>query len=89
MGVRTYDHATDNAFIMRAALMWTVNNLPANGMASRWSTSEVMGCLLIVLILNYTTKSTNQTSNSKGLGCALDGGHETNLSELVWNVPSP
>ncbi|KAL0405749.1 UNVERIFIED_CONTAM: hypothetical protein Slati_3888800 [Sesamum latifolium] len=34
VGVRTYDHATDNEFIMRAALMWTVNDLPAYGMAS-------------------------------------------------------
>ncbi|KAL0329072.1 UNVERIFIED_CONTAM: hypothetical protein Sradi_4893900 [Sesamum radiatum] len=28
VGVRTYDHAADWAFIMRAALMWTVNDLP-------------------------------------------------------------
>ncbi|KAL0301655.1 UNVERIFIED_CONTAM: hypothetical protein Sradi_6442300 [Sesamum radiatum] len=32
-GVRTYDHATDNTFIMRVALMWTMNDLPAYGMA--------------------------------------------------------
>ncbi|KAK4381633.1 hypothetical protein Sango_2948400 [Sesamum angolense] len=30
----------------------------------------------------------DQTSKSKGLGCALDGGHETNLCGMVWNVPS-
>ncbi|KAL0451415.1 UNVERIFIED_CONTAM: hypothetical protein Slati_1119600 [Sesamum latifolium] len=42
--VRTYDHATDNEFIMRAALMWTVNDLPAYGMASGWSTAGLMGC---------------------------------------------
>ncbi|KAL0310268.1 UNVERIFIED_CONTAM: hypothetical protein Scaly_2944500 [Sesamum calycinum] len=35
VGVRTYDHAMDRAFIMRAALMWTVNDLPTYGMASR------------------------------------------------------
>ncbi|KAL0337718.1 UNVERIFIED_CONTAM: hypothetical protein Scaly_2046900 [Sesamum calycinum] len=34
VGVRTYGHAMDRAFIMRAALMWTVNDLPAYGMAS-------------------------------------------------------
>ncbi|KAL0310475.1 UNVERIFIED_CONTAM: hypothetical protein Scaly_2924800 [Sesamum calycinum] len=34
VGVRTYDHATNNVFIMRAALMWTVNELPTYGMAS-------------------------------------------------------
>ncbi|KAL0282219.1 UNVERIFIED_CONTAM: hypothetical protein Sradi_7267900, partial [Sesamum radiatum] len=44
--VRTYDHATDRAFIMRAALMWTVNDLPAYRMASRWSTEGVMGYLI-------------------------------------------
>ncbi|KAK4403217.1 hypothetical protein Sango_1062400 [Sesamum angolense] len=31
MGVRMYDHAMDNAFIMRAALIWTVNDLPPMG----------------------------------------------------------
>ncbi|KAK4391391.1 hypothetical protein Sango_1916900 [Sesamum angolense] len=30
----------------------------------------------------------DQTSKSKGLGCALDDGYETNLCGLVWNVPS-
>ncbi|KAK4381349.1 putative mitochondrial protein [Sesamum angolense] len=44
VGVRMYEQATDNAFIMRAALMWTVNDLPACGMASRWSIARVMRC---------------------------------------------
>ncbi|KAL0440399.1 UNVERIFIED_CONTAM: hypothetical protein Slati_2522900 [Sesamum latifolium] len=44
VGVRTYAHATDNEFIMREALMWTVNDLPAYGMASRLSTAGVMEC---------------------------------------------
>ncbi|KAL0411462.1 UNVERIFIED_CONTAM: hypothetical protein Slati_3735900 [Sesamum latifolium] len=44
VGVRTYNHATENKFIMQAALMWTVNDLLAYGMASRWSTAGVMGC---------------------------------------------
>ncbi|KAL0329087.1 UNVERIFIED_CONTAM: hypothetical protein Sradi_4895400 [Sesamum radiatum] len=43
VGVRTYKHATDRAFIMREALMWTVNELPAYGMASGWGTARVMG----------------------------------------------
>ncbi|KAK4382522.1 hypothetical protein Sango_2728500 [Sesamum angolense] len=33
-GVRTYDHATDKAFMVWAALMWTVNDLPAYAMVS-------------------------------------------------------
>ncbi|KAK4406486.1 hypothetical protein Sango_0655100 [Sesamum angolense] len=44
MGVRTYDHATNKVLIMRAALMWTVNDLPAYEMASGWSTMGVMVC---------------------------------------------
>ncbi|KAL0342885.1 UNVERIFIED_CONTAM: hypothetical protein Sangu_1175900 [Sesamum angustifolium] len=43
VGVKTYDHAMDRAFMMRAALMWTVNNLLAFGIASGWSTVGVMG----------------------------------------------
>ncbi|KAK4384311.1 hypothetical protein Sango_3073800 [Sesamum angolense] len=44
VGMRMYDHATDRAFMMRAALMWTVNDLLVYGMASGWSTAGVMGC---------------------------------------------
>ncbi|KAL0419032.1 UNVERIFIED_CONTAM: hypothetical protein Sradi_1316700 [Sesamum radiatum] len=44
MGVRTYDHATDWAFMIRAALMWTMNDLPAYGVTSGWNTTGVMGC---------------------------------------------
>ncbi|KAL0345547.1 UNVERIFIED_CONTAM: hypothetical protein Sradi_4386000 [Sesamum radiatum] len=44
MGVRMYNHAMNNAFIMCAALMWTVNGLPAYGMAFGWSTGGIMGC---------------------------------------------
>ncbi|KAL0339374.1 UNVERIFIED_CONTAM: hypothetical protein Sangu_1459500 [Sesamum angustifolium] len=44
VGVRMYDHATDWDFMMQAALMWTVNDLPAYGMASGWSTVGVMKC---------------------------------------------
>ncbi|KAK4383083.1 hypothetical protein Sango_2812100 [Sesamum angolense] len=44
VGVLTYDNAKDETFMMRAALMWIVNDLPAYGMASGWSTTGVMGC---------------------------------------------
>ncbi|KAK4389778.1 hypothetical protein Sango_2314800 [Sesamum angolense] len=44
VGVRTHNHVTNQAFMMRAALMWTVNDLPAYGMASRWSTAGIIGC---------------------------------------------
>ncbi|KAL0373220.1 UNVERIFIED_CONTAM: hypothetical protein Scaly_1003600, partial [Sesamum calycinum] len=39
VGVLTHDHATNQAFMMRATLMWTVNYLSAYGMASGWSTT--------------------------------------------------
>ncbi|KAL0329355.1 UNVERIFIED_CONTAM: hypothetical protein Sradi_4922200 [Sesamum radiatum] len=32
--------------MMHATLMWTVNDLPAYGMVSRWSTTSVLGCLV-------------------------------------------
>ncbi|KAL0340113.1 UNVERIFIED_CONTAM: hypothetical protein Sradi_4528100 [Sesamum radiatum] len=44
VGVRTHDHATNQAFMMRVALMWTVNDLPAYEMASGWSTVGIIGC---------------------------------------------
>ncbi|KAL0278016.1 UNVERIFIED_CONTAM: hypothetical protein Sradi_7304200 [Sesamum radiatum] len=44
VGVLTHDHATNQAFMMRAAWMWTINHLPAYGMASGWSTAGIMGC---------------------------------------------
>ncbi|KAL0292430.1 UNVERIFIED_CONTAM: hypothetical protein Scaly_2590300 [Sesamum calycinum] len=39
IGVLMHDHATNQRFMMRAVLMWTVNNLPIYGMASGWSTA--------------------------------------------------
>ncbi|KAL0427820.1 UNVERIFIED_CONTAM: hypothetical protein Slati_2956800 [Sesamum latifolium] len=44
VGCQMCDNAKDETFTMRAALMWIVNDLPAYGMASRWSTAGVMGC---------------------------------------------
>ncbi|KAL0410928.1 UNVERIFIED_CONTAM: hypothetical protein Slati_3682500 [Sesamum latifolium] len=44
VGVRTYNHATDNEIIMLAVLMWIVNDLLAYEMASGCSTARVMGC---------------------------------------------
>ncbi|KAK4381879.1 hypothetical protein Sango_2924600 [Sesamum angolense] len=45
--VKTHDHATDD-FVMRTTLMWTVNDLPAYGMAFRWSTAGVRRDLKII-----------------------------------------
>ncbi|KAL0395440.1 UNVERIFIED_CONTAM: hypothetical protein Slati_4510200 [Sesamum latifolium] len=41
---RSHVIARDETFAMRAALMWIVNDLPAYGMASGWSSVGVMEC---------------------------------------------
>jgi len=41
-GVRTYDISMRQNFLMRAALMWKVNDFPALGMLSGWSTHGVL-----------------------------------------------
>ncbi|KAL0288409.1 UNVERIFIED_CONTAM: hypothetical protein Sangu_2658800 [Sesamum angustifolium] len=40
IGVLMHIHATNKAFMMRVVMMWTVNDLPACGMAYRWTTAE-------------------------------------------------
>src|SRR4051812_38091597 len=44
VGLRTYDVAKKNFFDIRAALMWTINDFPAYGMLSGWSTHEKLSC---------------------------------------------
>ncbi|KAL0458646.1 UNVERIFIED_CONTAM: hypothetical protein Slati_0491800 [Sesamum latifolium] len=44
VGAQTYDASRKEFFMMRAALMWTVNDFPAYGMLSSWSTAGIMGC---------------------------------------------
>ncbi|XP_070033241.1 uncharacterized protein [Nicotiana tomentosiformis] len=43
-GVETYDISTKQNFKLRAALMWTINDFPAYGMLSGWSTAEKLAC---------------------------------------------
>ncbi|XP_019230115.1 PREDICTED: uncharacterized protein LOC109211070 [Nicotiana attenuata] len=43
-GVETYDISTKQNFRLRAALMWTINDFPAYGMLSRWSTAGKLAC---------------------------------------------
>ena len=40
----TYDVASKTHFDMRAALLWTVNDFPAYGMLSAWSTHGKLSC---------------------------------------------
>jgi len=41
----TYDISRKQNFVMRATLMWTINDFPAYEMFSGWSTHEKLACL--------------------------------------------
>jgi len=43
-GALIYDISRKQNFIMRATLMWTINDFPAYGMVSRWSTHGKLVC---------------------------------------------
>ncbi|KAL3360808.1 hypothetical protein AABB24_013989 [Solanum stoloniferum] len=43
-GVETYDAHTKSNFLMRVALMWTINDFPAYGNLSGWSTKGKLAC---------------------------------------------
>ncbi|KAG9458168.1 hypothetical protein H6P81_002676 [Aristolochia fimbriata] len=43
-GVRTFDAEKGEYFQMRAAVMWTINDFPAYGMLSGWSTKGYTAC---------------------------------------------
>ena len=43
-GVPTYDVHSNQMFILKAALLWTINDFPAYGMLSGWSTAGILGC---------------------------------------------
>lgn len=43
-GVQTWDVSREQNFCMRAALCWTINDFPAYGMLSGWSTAGKLGC---------------------------------------------
>jgi len=40
----TYDISRKQNFVLRAALMWTINDFPAYGMVSGWSTHGKLAC---------------------------------------------
>lgn len=43
-GALTYDISKKQNFVMRATLMWTINDFPAYGMLSGWSTQSKLAC---------------------------------------------
>ncbi|XP_038711782.1 uncharacterized protein LOC120005976 [Tripterygium wilfordii] len=44
MCIVTYDVSMKENFILRVALMWTINDFPAYGMLSRWTTQGKLAC---------------------------------------------
>jgi len=43
-GVLTYDVSRKKNFMMREALMWTINDFPAYDMLSGWGTHSRLAC---------------------------------------------
>ena len=43
-GVLTYDISIKQNFMMKATLMWTINDFPTYGMLSGWSTAGKLAC---------------------------------------------
>jgi uncharacterized Zn-finger protein len=43
-GALTYEISRKHNFVMRAALIWTINDFPAYGMISGWSTHGKLAC---------------------------------------------
>lgn len=44
-GIQTYDASLKQNFNMKAALLWTINDFPALGMISGWSTHGSLSCM--------------------------------------------
>ena len=52
-GIQTYDAFTDQTFILRASILWTISDFPGYAMLSGWSTKGYLGCP----VFNYETSS--------------------------------
>ncbi|KAL0313123.1 UNVERIFIED_CONTAM: hypothetical protein Sradi_5711600 [Sesamum radiatum] len=48
VGVLMRDSSKNEAFMMHAALMWTLSDLPGYGMGSGWNNAGVMRCPICV-----------------------------------------
>ena len=53
VGVKTFDVSSKKSFQMHAALLWTINDFPAYGDISGWSTKGALACPLC----NYDSQS--------------------------------
>ncbi|KAI9197656.1 hypothetical protein LWI28_008413 [Acer negundo] len=72
IGVRTYYKVTNSMFNLRAAVMYTINDFPAYGNLSRWSTS---GHALFVMTIEHLDGSVTRfaiwgiNSGYRGIMC--------------------
>lgn len=53
VGVETYDSNTDQDFVLRARVLWTISDFPGYAMLSGWSTKGRLGCP----VCHYETSS--------------------------------
>ncbi|XP_008226957.1 PREDICTED: uncharacterized protein LOC103326503 [Prunus mume] len=53
-GIQTYDKMSESTFNMHAAVMWTINDFPAYGNLSRWSTHGRLACPVCNEDTSYT-----------------------------------
>ncbi|KAL0292363.1 UNVERIFIED_CONTAM: hypothetical protein Scaly_2593600 [Sesamum calycinum] len=83
LGLSTDGSAT-HGFHDGAALMWTVNDLPASGMAFRWSTAGVMGCP----ICKDDTRVFHLQHASSGL-VGMTGIPDSDSTRLVLGLEEP
>ena len=53
LGIETYDAFTDQKFMLRASVLWTISDFPGYAMLSGWSTKGKLGCP----VCHYETSS--------------------------------
>nr|GEV51686.1 hypothetical protein [Tanacetum cinerariifolium] len=72
-GVDMYDAFKERNFNLKAALMWTINDFPAYGMLSGWSTHGRLSC-------PYCMK---KSKNLPGFGVC----HNWTKKSILWDLP--
>ncbi|KAL0408439.1 UNVERIFIED_CONTAM: hypothetical protein Sradi_1778300 [Sesamum radiatum] len=92
VGAQTYDASRKEFFMMRAALMWTVNDFSAYGMLSSWSTAGIMGSQYVWIILGCVDLNELKLHGMKSHDChvfmdwLIPIAFREMLPESVWNA---
>ncbi|CAL8136240.1 unnamed protein product [Prunus armeniaca] len=63
-GVQTYDKFTDTRFNMQAAVIWTINDFPAYGNLSGWSTKGYKACPITTTFFTLRDEETFVAQNT-------------------------